>query len=594
MQYAENNSDEDFLDMVEKKAFLYFWDEADPDTGLVKDRSTADSPSSIAACGFGLTAICIAEKRGWVSHEDAYKRVLTMLETFEKKLENKKGFYYHFVNADTCNRADNSEISSIDTALFLAGALFAGEYFKKTEAEGIVQRLYKRVDWKWMLNKGKTLSHGWTPEEGFIKDRWDKYSEAMVMYLLAIGSSKHSIPVKCWDSIVRQIVKYEGHIFVTAYPNSLFIHQYSHAWVDFRNKHDKYLDYWENSVQAAEANRKFCINNKEEYKTYSENEWGLSASDGPSGYFAYWPAAGQHDGTICPYAIAGSVPLIPQFAIPSLKYIKEKYGDKVWGKYGFYSAFNSHRDWWSKEYIGIDQGITMLMIENYRADTVWEYFMRNKNIQDAMQSVGFVSGKKVLKLPPRETVAEKTIKKIVIDGSLKEWDVKPIELSPEENMESGECDGSKDISGRAYFTWDKDYLYAGFDVTDDKVVCLQTDSDIYKDDVVELFIDPEFNDLVWGSREDFQIGFTPKGDTWAWFQGSSAGDNINIKSKINNDGYTIEAAIKWQFLNIVPEKGKSFGISPAIHDKDESHTQECKLNWYFNVPGIKLGKITLK
>lgn len=593
-QYAVNDSDDEFLETVEKRAFLYFWQEANPDTGLVKDRSTVDSPSSIAACGFGLTAICIAQKRGWIGYDDAYKRVLTTLKTFEEKLENKKGFYYHFVRPDTGGRAGLSEISSIDTALFLAGALFAGEYFNGTEVEQTAQRLYERVEWQWMLNKGKTLSHGWTPEKGFLENRWDKYAESMIMYLLAIGSPSNPVPAELWDNIVRQITKYEDYIFVTAYPNGLFVHQYSHAWVDFRDKHDKYLDYWTNSVHAAQANRKFCINNQNEYKTYSDNVWGLSASDGPSGYFAYWPAGGQHDGTVCPYALAGSVPLVPQFAIPSMKYIKENYKDKVWGEYGFYSAFNSHRDWWSKEYIGIDQGITALMIENYRAGSVWEYFMRNKNIQQAMRLVGFAPGSKVLEAPPKETVAARVTKKITIDGDLKEWNTEPVELSPSENMEIGSADGDDDISGRAYFAWDKNFFYVGFEVADDRIVCSQTGQDIYRDDVVELFIDPEFNDLIWGDRKDFQIGFTPKGDTWAWFQDGHTGDNVKIKSKIGGRGYVIEAAIKWQFLNIVPKKDKVFGISPAFHDKDEEYTPECKLNWCFNVPGIKLGKITLK
>lgn len=592
--YCTSSADEKFMDTIEERAFLYFWLEVNPDTGLVRDRSTANSPSSIAACGFGLTAICIAQGRGWVSYEDAYKRVLTTLKTFDTKLENKKGFYYHFVHADTGKRAWKSELSSIDTSLFLAGAIFAGEYFKGTEVEKIARRLYEKVDWPWMLNKGKTFSHGWTPETGFIKYRWSRYSEAMIMYLLAIGSPTHPIPANSWDNIIRQISEYKGHIFISAFPNCLFIHQYSHAWVDFRNKHDKYLDYWTNSIQAAEANRKFCIDNMEKYKTYNKNVWGLSASDGPLGYFAYAPEDRQHDGTVCPYAIAGSVPLIPQFAIPSLKYIKENYGNKVWGKYGFYSSFNSHRNWWSKEYIGIDQGITMCMIENYRTETVWAYFMRNEYIQRAMAAVGFVPGSKVLTLQPKETVAVRVIKNITIDGDLKEWDAEPIKLSIAENMETGNADDDNDISGRAYFAWDKNYLYVGFDVTDDQVICSMTGADIYKDDLVELYIDPQLNNLIWGNIKDFQIGFTPKGDTWAWFQDGPTGDNIYIESKIGKKGYVIEAAIKWQFLNIVPKKGKSFGISPAFHDKDEGPGQECKLNWCFIRPGIKLGKITLR
>lgn len=596
----------DFLDEIQKRAFLYFWLEANPDNGLVRDRSVRESPCSIASVGFGLTVICMAQARGWVSYKDAYKRVLTTLQTFDTDLENVHGFYYHFVDMKTGKRTWDSELSSIDTALFLAGAIFAKQYFKGTEVERLAQKLYERVDWGWMLNAGRTFSMGWTPESGFIKYRWERYAESMILYFLAIGAPNNPIPAAAWHTLIRKKAQYKGNIYITPSPNALFIHQYSHGWIDFRNMHDDYADYWANSISAAKANWQFCQDNKAVFKTYNEYVWGISASDGPLGYFAYEPKDKNHDGTVCPYSVAGSVPLIPDIALPSLQYIKEKFGNSVWGKYGFYSAFNSMRNWYSKEYIGIDQGITFIMIENSRTESVWGYFMREPAIQRAMKLIGFQPGTKVLEMKPLETVALKVPadKRIVLDGKIDEWTVKPVVMNRSTSLEQGEAEDEDDISANVYFEWDKDNLYAAFEVTDNEVINDEEPEEIYKGDAIELFLDPEMKNLIWGKPDNFQIGLAPtckqkKPMAWAWWQGGNVEGKIFVDArigKLNNgkNGYVVEAAIPWKFLNIKPETGKAFGISPAIHDKDTSDpSPECKLNWYFVEPGIQLGKITL-
>lgn len=373
--------DKDFLDKVAKDTFNYFWEFYNKDSGLISDSSRPGAPCSIAAVGFGLTAYCIAAENGWASKNEIYLRILKTLSTFLNKVEGEKGFFYHFVDMETGERVWNCEVSSIDTALFLAGALTAGEYFKGTEIERLANKLYSRVDWRWMLNNKNVLCMGWKPEEGFLPYYWDHYSELIILYALAIGSPTKPIPRECWFAWKRNKTYTNGDKFVSCPTGSLFVYQYSHAWIDFRGKVDQYdgTDYWENSVKATLANKKFCERRKSKYKTYNEGFWGLSACIGPDGYKGYGTAF--HDGTVAPSSVAGSIPFLPSLCISTLRLMYEKYKDRIYTRYGFVNGFNLDREWFADECLGIDQGITLLMIENYKSGFVWKYFMNHPAIK---------------------------------------------------------------------------------------------------------------------------------------------------------------------------------------------------------------------
>lgn len=393
-----------FLDLVEYKAFLYFWNEANPQNGLVKDRAKNfqqdlnKSGASVAAVGFGLSAVCVAQKRGWITYKEARDRVLNTLLYFRDKIYNNHGFFYHFVDMNTGERAGINELSSIDTTLFLAGALFAGEYFGG-DIKKIANEIYERVDWQWMMAGGSTLNMGWYPESGFLDAWWNNYCEDLILYLLAIGSPTHPIPASIWDNVSRKAERYAGYTSIECGP--LFTHQYSHVWVDFRGIHDAYADYFENSVYATLANRAYCVDEfSKKFRTYSENVWGLTAGDGPDGYKAYGGSPRwfeKPDGTVLPTAPAGSIVFTPELSIAALKYMYDNYKDRIWGKYGFSDSFNLDRNWVASDALGIDEGPIVLMIENYRSGMVWKYFMRNKCIKDAMKAVGFIPNRK---LPP--------------------------------------------------------------------------------------------------------------------------------------------------------------------------------------------------
>jgi hypothetical protein len=372
-----SSPDEQFLDKLEYDSIMYFAGESNPANGLVKDSSRPGAPCSVAAVGFALAAMCVGESRGWIDRSDAYDRVFKILKTFRDNVPTERGFYYHFLDMRTGARAWNSELSSIDTALFLAGALFAGEYFKGTEAEKIAGELYERVEWPWMLNGKKMLCMGWKPESGFLWYYWDTYSEAAILYALAIGSPTHPIPQDSWLAWSRPVGSYKDFKLVHSYTGSIFTYQYSHAWIDFRGLYDGDIDYFINSREASRANRAFCVDNAAKHKAYGEESWGLTACIGPEGYKGYGAEPGEalHDGTIAPCGMAGSIVFDWQACLGGLKYLYEKHGSFLYGKYGFKDAFNLDRNWWAEEYLGIDVGITLLMIENYRTSLIWSKFM---------------------------------------------------------------------------------------------------------------------------------------------------------------------------------------------------------------------------
>lgn len=391
-----------FLDDLERRAARYFDEQSDPATGLVRDRARADgSPhddahrnvASIAATGFGLTALCIEADRGWVPRPAAVKRAMRALEFLDRKLPDQHGWRYHFVDLHTGARAWQSELSSIDTAWLLMGVLAVRGCFG--DDRSIVRHatsLYSRVDFRWMLNGSPSLlSMGWTPEHGFLDARWSHYCELMALYLLAIGSPRTAIPADAWFAWSRPVVTFSTYQFVGA-PDPLFVHQYSHAWIDFRGRRDARapgVDWWQNSITATRAHRAFCLSLARKFPSYSAEVWGITASDGPHGYQAWGgpPAHGPIDGTIVPAAPGGSLMLTPDIALPALETMKVRWGATIYGRYGFADAFNPKTGWVDADVLGIDLGIMLLSAENLRSGNVWDWTMASPEIRAALDSV---------------------------------------------------------------------------------------------------------------------------------------------------------------------------------------------------------------
>lgn len=404
--YQLTKEDEAFLDDLERRAFLFLWEHSGKKNGLTLDRArtNGDAPKpdenhhnvgSIAATGFALTGLCIAADRDWVKADEAKQRARVTLEFFANRAFTKDGWFYHWIDLETEERRWKSEISTIDTALLLGGVLSVRQCFADDkEIVRLATKIYNRVDFPAMLNGDKYfLSHGWHNETGYIKNRWNDYSEQMILYILGIGSPTHPLDWKSWYALKRDWREYGGYKYMAAVP-PLFIHQFSHAWVDFRAKRERYkdfnVDYFENSVKATRAQRQFFIDVlSKEFPKYNENIWGLTASDFAGGYTAWGapPRDPQTDGTVVPCAPAGSLMFTPDISLAALKEMKAKYGDKIYGRYGFTDAFNPHNGWINKDVIGIDVGITLLSAENLRSGNVWKWFMKNKEIPKALKKI---------------------------------------------------------------------------------------------------------------------------------------------------------------------------------------------------------------
>jgi hypothetical protein len=385
--------DDQFLDQVERASFLFFWEQGDPKTGMVKDRCNVHIEdrgvvASIAATGFGLTALCIADQRGFISRDAALERVFAALRFLWKKLPNHRGFFYHFANADTGERMYDSEVSSVDTAILLCGILTCREHFRHPAVAELANLILKRVDWSWLSEDTSLLTQGWTPEVGFLPSRWDYYSELMMMYLLGMGSSTSPLKQETWNAWKRLTFEYDGMRYIGSFA-PLFVHQYSQAWFDFRGRRDKYADYFQNSATATEIHRRFCLELSKQFPDYSEDLWGITASDSEHGYVVWGgpPSMGPIDGTIVPSAAGGSLPFLPDATMRVLKTIRSRY-PLAWNKYGFVNAFNPLKKWYDSDVIGIDTGITMLMAENLRSGFVWETFMKSPEAQRGMERAG--------------------------------------------------------------------------------------------------------------------------------------------------------------------------------------------------------------
>lgn len=395
--------DDELLDDLSRRAFQYFQDQADPHTGLVLDRTRTDGSrvagashdvASIAAIGFGLTALSIGAQRGWIDRQQATGRVRAALRFFAEDATHEHGWFYHFLDAATGARVWQCELSSIDTALLLAGVLTAREAFADAGIAQSARRIFERVDFGWMRNGDPLLlSHGWKPETGFLRSRWNRYSELPILYLLGIASPAFPLPPKSWSAWERPRMSYGVYSYVSG--GALFTHQYPQAWVDLRGLHDappSGIDYFANSTTATRAHRAFCLDLARRFpKSYSDNVWGITASDSVKGYVGWGgpPEDPATDGTVVPCAAGGSVMFAPDICIPALRAMRERFGDRIYGRYGFCDAFNPTTGWIDTDVLGIDLGIMLLSAENLRSGAVWRWFGQNPEIPQAITLAGF-------------------------------------------------------------------------------------------------------------------------------------------------------------------------------------------------------------
>ena len=387
---------EALLDDMEGRISDFFYNEASPRTGMVRDRApvaglSQSRVSSIAATGFGLTALCIAHKRNYLTRFECEERVEKTLAFLLEDCPHEHGFLYHFIDIDSGQRMFGCELSSIDTCWLLCGILTCRQYFAGNQRiEALATTFYRRVDWQWMMNGGDTLSMGWLPDQGFLNHRWDIYSELLVMYLLAIGSPTHPIPAGTWNALQRPVIQFGGVTYISGVA-PIFIHQYAHAWCDLRNLADLHANYFTNSIAATRAHQLWCLTMGRKFPWWDQDLWGLSASDSREGYRVWGgpPTMGDPDGTLVPCAAGGSMVFLPAECSHVLVSMRAEFKDNVYTKYGFVDAFQPHAKWFNTDVLGIDQGIMMLMAENQRTGFVWEQFMKNPEVGHAMGLVQF-------------------------------------------------------------------------------------------------------------------------------------------------------------------------------------------------------------
>ncbi len=426
VNYTLTSAEESMLDSIQYKTFLFFLNENHPEKGIVKDRSTATSPSSIAATGFGIPSIAIGAERKWITRDHAAAITLRILTFFinsvqstDKNVTGYKGFYYHFLKMDSGTREWNCELSSIDTGILMMGIIFARNYYDKNdEVENqirlLADALLRRIDWNFMQMPGKgkfanTISMGWTPEKGLHDFGWAGYDEGLFLYVLAAGSGMNNVEqsYRSWLTSYKWNTPYKGLSHVAFPP--LFGHQFSQAFIDYRGIADDYMrekgiDYFENSRRATYVQRQYAKDNPKGWIGYDSLCWGVTASDGPPetynfndkkflGYAGRGTSGPDYnyfdDGTIAPYASLSSLPFAPEIVFPAIQSMNKKYGKKIWGKYGYFDAFNLTAKWFDSDYLGIDQGPMLMMIENFRTGLVWNYVMKDPIIQNGLNKLGY-------------------------------------------------------------------------------------------------------------------------------------------------------------------------------------------------------------
>lgn len=403
--YELTEQDHALLEEISRAAFRFFEEQAHPRTGLVRDRARADgSPSegkaSIAASGFALSAWAIATERGWVGRDQALARVRLMLHFLAAEAPRHHGFFYHFMEMESGARAWRCEVSSIDSSLLFAGAIVAREYFADPEITAHVNALLGDIDWEWFRNGGDFVSLAWYDETGFSRYRWNRYSEHILMSFLALGTSPRPVEAAYWNRWERAPAgRYGDYTYLQEPP--LFVHQFPQAYLDLRGRRDAFVDYFHNSRLATLAQKQFSRDLQGEFPAWSENLWGVTASDSVNGYKAWGgPPRTQGfnalDGTIVPCAAAGSLPFAPRETLAVLHHLRTAYGDRLWGRYGFADAFNPHTGWVNPDVIGIDLGITLLQAENLRTGLIWRLFMQSPEAQLGLARAGFLTHARTL------------------------------------------------------------------------------------------------------------------------------------------------------------------------------------------------------
>jgi len=416
------------LAKLQRDTFGYFQHETNLTNGMVPDNTRTGAHASIAAIGLGLATYPVAVEQSFISRDEAVDRVLTTLRFFwtspqgmESDATGYKGFYYHFLHMDTGRRAWESELSTIDSTILIAGALTTATYFdQETELEKEIRQLaddlYRRIDWQWAMNGGPKVSMGWKPECGFLPYWWEGYDEAILLHVLGIASPTYPLPPETYQAFTSTYSWKEIYGIEFLYGGPLFMHQISHLWIDFREIQDEFMsekgiDYFENSRRATYIQQQYAIRNPNGFKGYGEATWGITASDGPGpavltidgierSFFDYESRGvpyGPDDGTIAPWAVVASLPFAPEIVLPTLRSFNDLYPDMT-SKYGFKCSFNptfngeNERGWISKGYYGLDQGPVVIMIENYRTDFFWELMKKCRYISDGLRKAGFKGG----------------------------------------------------------------------------------------------------------------------------------------------------------------------------------------------------------
>ncbi|MCU0460077.1 MAG: hypothetical protein MUE37_13425 [Bacteroidales bacterium] len=426
VEYPLAADDELMLDTIQKKTFLFFMGEHHPEWGLVKDRTKEWAPASIASTGFGIPSFAIGAERGWITREEAAQITLNIMNFFVNSLQGPdtlatgyKGFFYHFLRMDTGMREWRCELSSVDTGLLMMGILFARNYYDRedeteTKIREQASRLLGNIEWDFMMmpdsgDYARQISMGWHPEKGLHHMGWSGYNEALFLYILAAGTGLENAreSYRSWLSSYKWQTPYEGLSHVVFPP--LFGHQFSHCFIDFRGLADEYMrekgiDYFENSRRATYVQRQYAIDNPHGWVGYDSLCWGITASDGPGdkynfdnreflGYAGRGTSGPDYnyfdDGTIAPYGPLSSLPFAPEIVIPTIRSMNENMGDRLWGKYGYYDSFNLTAQWVNDDFIGIDQGPMLIMIENFRTGLVWNYVMKDPIIQEGLETLGF-------------------------------------------------------------------------------------------------------------------------------------------------------------------------------------------------------------
>jgi hypothetical protein len=418
------------LATLQRHTFGYFVHEVNPANGLVRDNTRYGSPSSIAAVGLALACYPVAAERGYLTREEAAARALTTLRFFAESAQGPgpdatghRGFFYHFLDLRTGRRAHGCELSTMDTAILLAGALTAAAYFDRdvpleTQIRRFANSLYRAAEWDWVLDGGLAVRHGWTPEGGFLPYRWQGFSEAIVLYALGLGSPTHPLPEETYAAWTATY-EWKKHFDIEyLFGGPLFMHQLSHLWIDFRGIRDlfmreKGIDYFENSRRATFVQQRYAERNPRGFQGYSREVWGITASDGPGpavrriggrvrrfdDYRARGVPYGPDDGTLSPWAVIASLPFAPEIVLPTFANLLRKYPE-IRTHYGFLCSLNptfgadgrGRGDWVAKGYYGLDQGPVVLMIENFASGMIWSLMRRSRPLVDGLRKAGFTGG----------------------------------------------------------------------------------------------------------------------------------------------------------------------------------------------------------